>query len=125
MPGRDDSGLGIRAVDLGPGVRAGFTSAVTGDLRAPVGRERARAWAGVPLVLASQVHGTRLVWAGAPGDRPDCALCETNCEAAISDRNVGEADAIGLSGPGAAAVIQVADCVPVLLADPVARLACA
>ncbi|WP_448629635.1 laccase domain-containing protein [Cellulomonas soli] len=74
-------------VDLGPGVRAGFTTRAGGVSPAPwdslnlgpavqdelgrVRRNRARvaAWAGAPVAFATQVHGaTTLEVADAPAD---------------------------------------------------------
>jgi YfiH family protein len=117
--------LPVLAVDLGPGVRAGFTTRAGGASAPPwdslnlglhVGddpgrvrenRRRVAAWAGGPVAWATQVHGTA-VHPVAPGD---------------GDRDtVGEADALVCDLPGVGAGVLVADCVPVLLADPEARV---
>jgi len=106
----------VLVVDLGPGVRAGFTVRTpgpgagnlglgVGEDPAPVlARRRALArWAGAPLAWATQVHGTRVL------DRP----------AVLPDADgspLAEADAI-VVGRGHGAAVVVADCVPVLLAD--------
>ena len=61
---------------------------------------RLRAATGLAFARVRQVHGCRVVEAGA-GSPP-----------------VEEADAITTAAPGVAACVAVADCVPVLLADP-------
>jgi YfiH family protein len=111
----------VLEVDLGPGVRAGFTTRAGGvsappwdtlDLGLNVGddparvranRARVAAWAGAPLAWASQVHGTgvHVVTGPADGGRD----------------TVGEADALVSAAPGTGVGVLVADCVPVLLAD--------
>jgi len=109
----------IDQVDLGPGVRAGFTDRHggvslppydglnlgdhVGDDPAAVAENRrlVAEWLGAPLVLAHQVHGSRVVVLGSPAD-------------------VGEADGLVSVDPGVAVGVMVADCVPVLLADDVA-----
>jgi YfiH family protein len=106
----------VLAVDLGPGVRAGFTRRPggvstgryeglnlglhVGDAAADVAanRELAAAWAGGPVTFPRQVHGTDVLVVG-DGD-PETA-----------------ADAVVAAAPGAAVGVLVADCVPVLLAD--------
>lgn len=121
MPLRDGAVIGV---DLGPGVRAGFTTRHGGVSPAPwesanlglmVGDDPDRVasnrllvqdWAGVPLSWGHQVHGTdvRLV-----GDGQD----------------PGECDALVVVTPGRGAAVLVADCVPVLIADPDAGVAAA
>ncbi|MCB7137789.1 polyphenol oxidase family protein [Cellulosimicrobium marinum] len=121
--------LPVLEADLGPGVRAGFTTRAGGvspvpwdslDLGLGVGdepervrRNRARVaqWLGRRVAFATQVHGTRVhvvdaAWPAGSADVPD---------------SVGEADALVTRG-GAGLGVLVADCVPVLLADPVARV---
>ncbi|MCV2393416.1 polyphenol oxidase family protein [Actinotalea sp. M2MS4P-6] len=97
-------------VDLGPGVRAGFSTVELGNLGLAVGddpdavarrRRLVAQWAGGPVAWAHQVHGTAVHLALAGGD--DVASC----------------DALVGTGPVGLAV-QVADCVPVLLADAAA-----
>lgn len=106
----------VDGVDLGTGVRAGFTSRRGGSSVAPfdtlnlglavgddpsvVARNRAVLddWAGAPVVYATQVHGTGVVVLTEPTD-------------------VGEADALVSTSPDVAVAVLVADCVPVLLAD--------
>ena len=104
--------------DLGPGVRAGFTTVDAGNLSLVVG-DRAGACAGrarlardigAPLAWPVQVHGAavrRVGVPGGPGEPPDVL--------AAGDA-VAEADALVASGAVAAAIL-VADCVPVLLAS--------
>jgi YfiH family protein len=118
--------LPVLGVDLGPGVRAGFTTRAGGvsappwdelDLGLLVGddpahvrenRARVAAWAGAPVAWATQVHGADVHVVRGPDD----AAADT----------VGEADALVSAAPGTAVGVLVADCVPVLLADPVARV---
>ena len=106
----------VDGVDLGTGVRAGFTSRTGGHSSAPfdtlnlglgvgddpttVARNRAVLddWVGARVAYATQVHGIRVV-----------TLSE--------HAGVGEADAIVSTSPDVAVAVLVADCVPVLLAD--------
>jgi YfiH family protein len=126
----DEVGAGLLRVDLGPGVVAGFTTrhggvspapwssldlgATTGDDPARVRENRARVgtWLQAPVAFAHQVHGDgvlllgeaeRAAWAS---DAPPVAA--------------GEADGIVTGATGLGLGVLVADCVPVLLADPVA-----
>lgn len=114
----------VIGVDLGPGVRAAFTSRVGGvspvpwdtlnlgalvqddPARVAANRGAVQAWAGVPLSWGHQVHGTTVrVADGSP--------------------DAGECDALVVLGPGAGAAVLVADCMPILIADPDAGLAAA
>lgn len=115
-------------VDLGPGIRAGFTGRDGGvstgawaglDLAFHVGddpddvernRRLLQAWAGAPVQFPRQVHGTDVraidgpasdVMTGADPAEPAC-------------------DGIVTALAGIPVGVLVADCVPVLLADPVA-----
>jgi YfiH family protein len=106
----------VDGVDLGDGIRAGFTSrrgglsavpfdtlnlgTAVGDDPSSVARNRALVddWVGAPVVYATQVHGTGVVVLSEPA-------------------GVGEADALVSVSPGAPVGVLVADCVPVLLAD--------
>ncbi|GIG25142.1 peptidoglycan editing factor PgeF [Cellulomonas denverensis] len=115
----------VIGVDLGPGIRACFTTRAGGVSPAPwdelnlgqavgddpdrvaANRARVQDWAGVPLSWGHQVHGTvvRLV------DGPDAGT--------------DDCDAVAVLRPGLGAAVLVADCVPVLIADPDARVAAA
>ena len=121
--------LTVLPADLGPGVRAGFTTRAGGasageyaslDLALHVGDDPAvvgvnrrclAAWAGAPVRYARQVHGTgvAVVDAGGPGDG-----------ATVDDTAVDEpeADALVSAVAGVPVAVLVADCLPVLLADP-------
>ncbi|KQY20540.1 multicopper polyphenol oxidase [Cellulomonas sp. Root485] len=116
-------------VDLGAGVRAGFSTRgggvsrppydalnlgyAVGDDPAAVARNRAglERWAGAPVAYATQVHGTRVVVLSQPP--------------APGSTSVGEADALVSVSPQVAVAVLVADCVPVLLADPEAGVVAA
>ncbi len=96
--------------DLG-NIEVAFTdsSADFGDTqgalaRAANGQSLAKACGARPQVM-HQVHGTRVHWVGDPNG-PEGP----------------RADALVTNQPGVALVVRVADCVPVLLADPQARL---
>lgn len=102
-------------VDLGPGVRAAFSTVALGNLGLGVGddpvavherRARVAAWAGGRVAWAHQVHGSDVVVVG-PRDAP-----RETCDAVV-----------GVGAVGAAVV--VADCVPILLADAAAGLVAA
>ncbi|GIG38557.1 peptidoglycan editing factor PgeF [Cellulomonas phragmiteti] len=115
----------LDVVPLGPGVLAGFTSRAGGASSGPwaglnlglhVGDDpevvaaNRRALArrvGVPVEYATQVHGADVVLVpdGRDGDR--------------------RADALVTVSPDVAVAVYVADCAPVLLADPVARVVAA
>lgn len=116
-------------VDLGAGVRAGFTTRHGGVSAAPwdtldlglhvgddpdrvrANRTRVERWAGAPVAWGTQVHGTEVrVLSGAAGPSGDTE---------------GECDALVSTTPAAAVAVLVADCVPVLLADPTARVVAA
>ena len=80
-------------------------SGAVGDDPAAVATNRARLdrWAGRPVVIHRQVHGTTVAAAAGP---------------------LIEADAV-VGGPGDAVAVLVADCLPVLVADPVAGVVAA
>ncbi|WP_307859565.1 peptidoglycan editing factor PgeF [Cellulomonas sp. zg-ZUI22] len=123
-PGPAD-GVVIDAVPLGPGVVAGFTSRAGGRSGGPwrglnlgtrVGDDPAAVAAnrraleqriGAPVVLATQVHGADvlLVTDVSSRDLPADGLVSTTSDVAVG--------------------VYVADCAPVLLADPVARVVAA
>lgn len=107
---------------LGPGVRAFFTTVTggvseagcaslnlglaTGDSAERVRENRARvaARAGMPVTYATQVHGTDVALVSGPSAGQDC----------------GEFDALVTAERGRGLAVLVADCVPILLADPAA-----
>lgn len=102
-------------VDLGPGVRAGFTTTSLGNLstvlpddpdRVAERRSTLEGLLGAPVAWVRQVHGCDVHLATEPG--PDRATAD----ATVAPR-------------GIAAAVLVADCVPVLLADPVAGVVAA
>ncbi|MGZ4651482.1 MAG: polyphenol oxidase family protein [Kineosporiaceae bacterium] len=113
------SSLEVLAVDLGPGVRAGFTTRAGGvsagvweglDLALQVGdladavrhnRGILARWAGAPVRFGRQVHGTTALVIENPDD----------------DVDGREADALVTTRRGVPVGVLVADCVPVLLAD--------
>jgi YfiH family protein len=117
--------LPVEQVDLGPGVRAGFTSRAGGvsvgpwrglDLGLHVGddenlvrRNRAllEEWAGAPVRFPRQVHGTEVLVLGPPGWAPE----------GRAPGGEPPADAVISAAGGPAVGVLVADCVPVLLAD--------
>jgi YfiH family protein len=88
-------------VSRGPWKSLNLSSTV-GDDPARVGEnwERLRAATGLAFARVRQVHGCRVIEAGAGTDP------------------VEEADAVSTAVPGVAACVSVADCVPVLLVDP-------
>jgi YfiH family protein len=121
--------LPVLEVDLGPGVRAGFTTRAGGVSPSPwdslnlglgvhddaarvrANRRRASTWLGRSVRFSTQVHGTGVVVLdrepadGGPGD-------------ADPVDTVGDADALVATGTSAVGLgVLVADCVPVLLAD--------
>ncbi|MCL2423125.1 MAG: peptidoglycan editing factor PgeF [Micrococcales bacterium] len=116
----------VTTVDLGPRVQAGFTTRVGGtsappwdtlNLGAHVGddpeavasnREVVAAWLGVPVAYATQVHGAQVLHVTAP---PEPGVW-----------TVGEGDALVTTRTDVALGVLVADCAPVLLADPRAQV---
>lgn len=108
-------------MDLGAGIRAGFTTRAGGEGRGrfasanlsnAVGDDPAvvlanrrllQEWAGGPVTLHRQVHGTTVA---AAGNEPS------------------DADAV-VGGRGQAVGVLAADCLPVLFADPVAGVTAA
>ncbi|MEL7976223.1 peptidoglycan editing factor PgeF [Isoptericola sp. F-RaC21] len=128
----DEFGAGLLRVDLGEGVVAGFTTrhggvspapwssldlgTSTGDDPVRVRENRARLgeWVGAPVAFAAQVHGDRVLGLGAD------ELAEWS--SAEPPGAAGAADAMVTAEPGLGLGVLVADCVPVVLADPVARV---
>jgi YfiH family protein len=120
----------VLEVDLGPGVRAGFTGCDGGvstgvwaglDLALHVGddpgdvernRRLLQAWAGAPVQFPRQVHGAgvRAVDGPATGLMTGAGPAEPAC------------DGIVTALAGVPVGVLVADCVPVLLADPIAAV---
>ena len=108
----------ILEVDLGPGVRAGFTpagwnlSTLVGEDAAGAASRRAAlaAWAGAPLTWLRQVHGVTVH--AVPG-RDGRARADPAGEDPTADASVSARRGTGLA-------VLVADCVPVLLADAAA-----
>lgn len=127
-----DLGAGLLRVDLGPGVVAGFTTrhggvspapwssldlgTTTGDEEARVRRNRAQVadWIGAPVAFANQVHGPTVLTLGSAE--------RTEWESSTPPLSAGEADGLVTAEDGLGLGVLVADCVPVLLADPVARV---
>lgn len=119
----------VLELDLGPGVRAAFTGQAGGTSPAPwsglnlglgVGddaervlghREAVGRWLGAPLVFATQVHGAG-VRVLSPADRT------ARIEQGEGATTCGEYDALVTAQRGLGLGVLVADCVPVLLADP-------
>lgn len=122
---RDRTALPMVEVDLGRGVRAAFTTRAGGvssgthatlnlalhvadDPGAVLANRRlVESWSGGPVRYATQVHGVGVAIVG-----PDRSAGSTSA-------SVGEFDAL-VSASGATIAVLVADCVPVLLADPAA-----
>jgi hypothetical protein len=121
--------LPVLSVDLGPGVRAGFTTRAGGvsgppwhalNLGLGVDDDRARVlvnrnlverWVGARVAYASQVHG------------PDvCVLPGPSGPSEPSAISVGCYDALVSTSSSVAVAVLAADCVPVLLADGDARV---
>jgi polyphenol oxidase len=119
----------VLEVDLGPGVRAGFTTRAGGVSAPPwdelnlglnvdddpdrvlANRDLVRRWAGTWVAWSTQVHGSDVR-----------VLTERLADGRTS---VGRYDALVSTTPEAAVGVLVADCVPVLLADPEARVVAA
>ena len=117
--------VSVLAVDLGPGVRAGFSTRAGGVGSGPqaglnlglnvsdrvddvlANRALVARWVGGPVVFATQVHGVDVAVVGSP-------LAPPTEPAAPS---IGCYDGL-VCASGIAIGVLVADCVPVLLADP-------
>ena len=127
-----DLGAGLLRADLGPGVVAGFTTRHGGvspapwsslDLATSTGDEEARVchnraqvagWVGAPVAFATQVHGAEVLTLGGAE--------RTEWSSTTPPLSAGEADGLVTAESGLGLGVLVADCVPVLLADPVARV---
>ncbi|WP_336706140.1 polyphenol oxidase family protein [Oerskovia sp. USHLN155] len=123
----------VLEVDLGPGVRAAFTGRAGGSSPGPwsglnlglgvdddaervlAHRDAVGRWLGAPLVFGTQVHGADVRVLSA-ADRL------ARVEAGTGAATCGEQDALVTAQPGLGLGVLVADCVPVLLADPDARV---
>lgn len=118
----------VLEVDLGPGVRAAFTTRAGGTSPAPwdglnlglgvqddaervlAHRQAVGRWLGAPLVFGTQVHGVEVrVLSGQ--DRASRSATGAGAE------TCGEYDALVTAARGLGLGVLVADCVPVLLAD--------
>jgi len=113
--------LPVFEVDLGPGVRAGFTTRAGGvsvggyaqlNLGLEVGDEPRRVlanreilagWLGVPIAFAHQVHGSGVRIVSRPPGAGQSA--------------VGDGDALVTTSTRFGVGVLAADCVPILLAD--------
>jgi YfiH family protein len=127
----------VHPVDLGDGVHAFFTTGAGGvspalwatsdggglnlglnvsddAARVAVNRARAAERLGAPVAFATQVHGDTVLELGA-AERARWA-------APAPPSSAGEADALVTAERGLGLGVLVADCVPVLLADPEARV---
>lgn len=125
-PGAD---LPLVEVDLGPGVRAAFTTRSGGVSRPPwdalnlgfgvddapeavrANRALVETWVGAPVAFATQVHGA------------DVAVVSSAPDPAVI--TIGPYDALVSTSAVVGVGVLVADCVPVLLADAGAGLAAA
>lgn len=107
---------GTVAVDLADGVRASFTTssanlahhAGLGGPLVQAARARLEQAVGVPVAFATQVHGADVHVLRDP-------VPPTSDDVAVADALATDRDDVALA-------VLVADCVPVLLADPVARV---
>ena len=132
-------GIDVLTVDLGPGVRAGFSTRAGGVSAEPwratnlglgvdddprrvlANRDLLATWAGGPVHFARQTHGTNVLVVDAPrivGGHVDRQFGDRGA----SDRGE-EGDALVTDVPGVALGVLVADCVPVLFFDAVSGAA--
>ncbi|QIK83315.1 peptidoglycan editing factor PgeF [Sanguibacter sp. HDW7] len=91
----------------GPGLDLGLNAGDDAD-RVRANRALLAGALGAPVVYATQVHGAH--------------VREVDDPAAATLDSVGEADGLVTTVPGLALAVLVADCVPVVLADPRARV---
>lgn len=119
-----DGGPRMIEVGLGPGVRAAFTTVSGGVSRGPwaslnlglacgdhaasvhENRRRVAHHFGAPVAFATQVHGADVIQVAGP------------TAPGVTSGSVGEADGLVTTSSDVALGVLVADCVPVLLADP-------
>ena len=127
--------IGFVPVDLGPGVLAGFSTRSGGFSDEPwnaanlglgvnddpdrvhANRGLLAEWIGAPVHFARQIHGTDVLVVGAEGVEQ-----QRRRPLGVS-RGEAVADGLVTDVPGVALGVLVADCVPVLLADPVSGAA--
>ncbi len=127
--------LPVLEVDLGPGVRAGFTTRAGGtslppwdtlNLGSAVGDDPAHVranralvvrWAGAPVAFAAQEHGRRVQVVDGRDEPVPSGDDGTG--------TVGPGDALVTAEAWSAVGVVVADCVPVLLADATAGVVAA
>jgi YfiH family protein len=129
----------VLVVDLGDGVRAAFTGRSGGESPEPWeslnlglgvdddrsrvlrNRERAGGWLGAPVVFATQVHGAG-VGVVLDDGFASAGFASARFASAQASGTWGEHDALVTAAVGVGLGVLAADCVPVLLADPVARV---
>jgi polyphenol oxidase len=90
--------MGMFTLDPSGVFRADALSGVTGLVHG-FGTRDAPGWPDLPTASVSQVHSSRIVFAGGPGVQ-------------------GEADALITDKAGFVLAVRTADCVPILVADP-------
>lgn len=113
-------------VDLGPGVRGAFTTVAHGNVSGVVGDRAAGARAraglearfGAPVVWLDQVHGVDVL-------RVDDDVHPVDPDQVIAAQGLPAADGAATGRADVSLAVVVADCVPVLLADPDARVVAA
>jgi polyphenol oxidase len=121
----------VLAADLGGGIIAGFTRVADGNLALHVGDDPAQVarrrlslaeQLGVPVWFGRQVHGTRVLDLDAETRRPAAPAASAASAASMVDLDDGSApggvDALVATRTGIGLGVLIADCVPVLLADP-------
>lgn len=116
--------LAVLEVDLGEGVRAGFTTRAGGNLGfaeadeaedARINRRFVERWAGGPIAFSTQVHGADIALVSPLGDAVGDLVVHRCSGPSLT--SVGRYDGL-VAIHGAGIGVLVADCVPVLLADP-------
>ena len=116
--------LAVVEVDLGQGVRAGFTTRAGGNLGLAVAdeaedvlanRRTVERWAGGPVAFSTQVHGAGIALVESMVSPVGDAVVRRRSGTSLT--SVGRYDGL-VAVHGAGIGVLVADCVPVLLADP-------